>query len=56
MFFSKYVYKNYLNVLIELWPNPGLVCETRPMCLVLMANPIISWLFFIFISIGSGTV
>ncbi len=24
-FFSKYVYKNYLNVLIELWPNPGLV-------------------------------
>ncbi len=25
MFFSKHVYKNYLNVLIELWPNPGLV-------------------------------
>ncbi len=25
MFFSKQVYKNCLNVLIELWPNPGLV-------------------------------
>ncbi len=25
MFFSKHVYKNYLNGLIELWPNPGLV-------------------------------
>ncbi len=22
MFFSKHVLKNYLNVLIELWPNP----------------------------------
>ncbi len=25
MFFSKYVYKSYLNILIELWPNPGSV-------------------------------
>ncbi len=24
MFFSKHGYKNYLNVLVELWPNPGL--------------------------------
>ncbi len=24
-FFSKHVYKNYLNILIELWSNPGLV-------------------------------
>ncbi len=35
------------------------VCEPGPMCLVLMANPIINWSFFyiyIYISIGSGTV
>ncbi len=25
MFFPRHVYKNDLNVLIELWPNPGLV-------------------------------
>ncbi len=25
MFFSKHDYENYLNVLIELWTNPGLV-------------------------------
>ncbi len=25
MFFLRHVNKNYLNVLIELWPNPGLV-------------------------------
>ncbi len=25
MFFTRHVYKNYSNVLIELWPNPGLV-------------------------------
>ncbi len=40
MFFPKHVYKNDLNVLIELWPDPGFslspVCETgtkiyRPM-------------------------
>ncbi len=24
-FFLRLVYKNYLNVLIKLWPNPGLV-------------------------------
>jgi len=24
-YFSKHIYKNYLNVLIELWPSPGLV-------------------------------
>ncbi len=23
-FFSEHVYKNYLNVIIELWSNPGL--------------------------------
>ncbi len=25
MFIPKHIYKKYLNVLIELWPNPGLV-------------------------------
>ncbi len=25
VFFLRHVYENYLNVLIELWPNPGLV-------------------------------
>ncbi len=25
MFFLRYVNKNYLNLLIEQWPNPGLV-------------------------------
>ncbi len=47
MFFSKHVKKNYFNVVIELLPNPGLVyspvCETGPMCFVLMATPIINW-------------
>ncbi len=61
MVFFEACLKNYLNVLIELLPNPGLVyspvCETGPMCLVLMATPIINLVIvFLYICIRLGTV
>ncbi len=42
--------------MIYSWFSLSPVCETGPMCLVLMANSIIIIIYFFLISIGSGTV